>query len=179
MARQNIITGISAELDEARQHLRLNTKHFNTVEPLQRTTLPLHPQEPLDGIVQGDLVSELDGKCCSFEQCLPFAGIAETIGQDNKFRVIVSVYRRGCFHGRIEGLGPESRRGTLVYAEPGERTQPLNVLGRGVLIGALYAVESLELGVGIVCFKASDDEEPFLNARSEGGPLRQSIANRA
>jgi len=169
---QIIMGGVSAKLDEARKVLRLNAKHFNTVEPLKRAELHLHPEEPLDGIVRGDLVSALDGKCCSFDETLPFAGIAENVGQDNKSRVIVGVFTRGCFHGRVEGLGPESRRGTLVYGEPGERRQPLNVLGKGVLIGALFAVESLERGIGIICFKASNDEEPFLNARNEGGPLR-------
>jgi hypothetical protein len=169
---QHMMSGLGAQLDEARQGLRGNYRAFNTVEPKKQMTLPLHPEEPLDGIVQGDLVSELDGKCCSFEERLPFAGVAGNVGQDNKSRMIVSVFTRGCFHGRVEGLSRESRRGTLVYAEPGEHTQPLNVLGRGVLIGALFAVESLDRSIGIICFKASGDEEPFINARSEGGPLR-------
>lgn len=169
---QHMMSGIGAQLDEARQGLRCNYRAFNTVETKKQMTLPLHPEEPLDGIVQGDLVSKLDGKCCSFEESLPFAGVAGSVGQDNKSRMIVSVFTRGCFHGRVEGLSRESRRGTLVYAEPGERTQPLNVLGRGVLIGALFAVESLERSLGIICFKASGDAEPFLNARSYGVPLQ-------
>lgn len=169
---RNVRSGIGARLDDARQGIRSNMKHFNGVEPTARTTVLLHPDEPLDGIVQGDLLSEVDGACCSLEEGLPFLGVAEAVGEDNLSRVSVSVYTRGCFHGRPEGLGPDSRRGTPVYAELGKRTQRLNVLGKGVLIGALYAVESLERGTALICFKASDDEEPFLNARSEGGPLR-------
>jgi hypothetical protein len=160
MTGSNVVSGISAALDQARKGMRANLKDFNFIVPIAYASFKLGEGVALDAIAQGDLVSVEHERCYPFSEEKPFAGVCHTLSQELR-GVFVTVVVRGAFHHILQGLTVEHHRGTLVHAEPGERRQPLNVLGRGIVIGQLFQAESLERSVGIVCFKAASDAQPF------------------
>jgi hypothetical protein len=156
----DVMSGIGAGLDMARKGIGFNTKTYNMLEPQVLAYLPLAPGVALDAIRQGDLLSVLDGQCYPFREDLPFAGICHTLSQDRD-KVVVAHVSRGAIEHHIDGLTADSRRGTPVYAVPGERTENLNVLGRGVAIGQVYQVTNLALSRAVLWFKATADSREF------------------
>lgn len=156
----DVMVGIGAKLDMARKGITLNDKTYNELEDRVWAHVPLAPRVALDAIRQGDLISVEEGHCYPFSEDLPFAGICHALS-DDRGKIIVAHFSRGAIEHSIQGLTAETRRGTLVYALPGERTEDLNVMGRGVVIGQVYQVTNLANSRAVICFKSSADSRPF------------------
>lgn len=156
-----IETGISAGLDQARQHTPAKMRSFNSIVPLARATYRLGDGVPVDAIAVGAFVSLEHGHCYPLGGDKPFGGICQAFEQEAR-GVFVTVLIRGAMNHIVRGLTSKHRIGEVVYADRDEAGREfLNVSYQGVAIGQLYAIESLERRVGVICFRAASDEIPF------------------
>lgn len=117
-------SGGGSERDNALQGgCRQNARSFISGVDRERATFPLGLSQAIQhrDLVGGDLVSLKEGKIVPLDRSLPFSGIIESVSED-RGRYIGSVTTRGAIVVRVEGLSPETRSGSRVYALPGIRT---------------------------------------------------------
>lgn len=166
----SVRNGISSALGQARQNVKGNRLNFNLMEPVVHVQCRLGEGVAVTALAEGDWVSIEDDRCYPLSADKPFGGIFHTMSQ-GPLRITVDCILRGAVHVKLEGLSVEHRRGTVVCADLTGSRPKLNVLGNGVKVGVLYAIENLELCRGIVLFKKDGDPRPFAGiyeARSEG-----------
>ena len=155
-------SGGGSERDNALQGgCRQNARSFISGVDRERATFPLGLSQAIQhrDLVGGDLVSLKEGKIVPLDRSLPFSGIIESVSED-RGRYIGSVTTRGAIVVRVEGLSPETRSGSRVYALPGIRTL-FTLDDNGVEIGEVLAVESVERERAIVGVRVPSDTRGF------------------
>ena len=133
-----IRSGIGCERDsELGNGVRLNARTY-LMGSQERREFPLGLGTSVRhrDFVQGDLMSEAEGKIVPFSLDLPFVGILDSVGQNPRGQYVGSVISRGTVVLRVEGVSEAIKQGTLVYAVPtADRRCRFTVEAVGVQIG--------------------------------------------
>lgn len=109
-------------------------------------------------LVAGDVISLKQGKIVPLDSPLEFAGVIDKVGED-RGQYIASVVPRGALCVQVQGLSPDTRQGTRVFALPGAQT--VTLAEQGVLIGEFLALGDIERGMAIVGFRRPTDARRF------------------
>lgn len=144
MANTTIPNGVGVSLDEKRRNIP--TRQRNWLGKPPRNSGRQYPIVPgmESKICTGDLVSTNEsGKLTVLSEGTTFAGVCAGVGLNPQGNPVASI-RIGRLWEMVEGLGPNTERGSVVYADP--TTQTLTLSG-GVPVGTLTAIE--EFGGGL------------------------------
>ena len=158
----NTFSGGGSERDnELQGGCRQNARNFISGVERERTTIPLGLTQEIRhrDLVGGDVVSLREGKLVPLDASLEFAGTVENVAED-RGKYVASVTTRGAIVVKVTGLSPETRSGSRVYALPGIRSV-FTLEEKGVEIGELLAVESVERGMAIVGVRVPSDTRRF------------------
>jgi len=119
----------------------------------RRALLPLGQGVSSQEINCGDLVS-IDPQGCivPFTADLPFAGIADVLGEEKGVRK-VSTLLHGTIAVPISGLSPETMLNSHIFARRQEQDTTFNLEGLGAPIGKLVGIEV----IGIVRINVGGD----------------------
>jgi len=155
----NIQNGIGASRDSAlRFSRRENPRTFNLCVDQDRVTLKLGISVQHADLANGDFVSVSDGRAVPLAPGLEFGGLIEKIGEDNLGRPVSSVITRCALCVLLQGLTPETKKGTAVFALPGHRTVfTLEKDAGGVHVGEFLAVENLYRSMGTIGIRLEAD----------------------
>lgn len=152
----NIMGGIGAELDQARQRMPCIDRTFSESVPRETRRIPLAPGTDLRALVHGAPCSlNAREEIQPFDPSQRFAGFVITLLEDLCMKV--AVHARGAMLLRVEGLQTTSI-GQAVHALAGGRFG----LESGAEMGQVLAIENLEKGAAIVGFRRLDDQRPFI-----------------
>ena len=136
----NVMSGIGAAVDAARQGMRVIDRVFAESPSLETKQHPLAPGTPLRALRQGELCSMVaDGSVGPFDQHQPFAGLVLRLVDNGTPQVVV--HSRGAVLLTVEGLRAESV-GERVHALAPNRFG----LDGGAEVGQIIAIENLERG---------------------------------
>ena len=158
----NTFSGVGSERDtELQGGIRQSVRSYISGVDREHATFPLGLSQEIRhrDLVGGDLVSMKEGKLVPLDPSCEFAGVLENVAEDSG-RYKGSVTTRGAIVVRVEGLSPETRSGSRVYALPGIRTV-FTLDDKGVEIGEFLAAESLERGMAIVGVRVPSDTRRF------------------
>lgn len=158
--------GVGAERDsELQQGRRLNIRTFLLGSQERREMLlGLSKRLRHYDFAPGDFVSEADGKVVPLSLDLPFAGILDSVGQDNRGRYVGYVITRAVVVLRVEGFSEAANQGALIYASPTSDYRCTFTLEKaGVLVGEVVNREvtlsgNLKVQVGI---RTPGDARPY------------------
>lgn len=158
MATRNIVSGISASLDQARAGLRGIDRLWSTTFRRETGRRPLAPGTHLRALRQGEAATmNGQGQVEVFNPHHRFAGVVVGLAQAQETEVVL--HTRGAVALRIEGLTPNVKRQAMVYALDGDRFT-LDREGAAA-IGELLEVEDLDKCYGLVGVRLAGDERPF------------------
>ena len=152
----NIMSGIGASVDAARQGMRCINRSFSQDVPQETRRVPLAPGVPLRALAQGSVCSLNErGEAQPFDPGLPFCGLVIRLVNDGKPQVVV--HSRGAVLLTVEGLRAESM-GKPVHA----LANGTFALEGGAVIGEVLTIERLDRELALVGFKRFDDQQPFI-----------------